>query len=103
MGYILPITQHTYINYHARLLEDEKSPYHISATYKVMFNKIQGDAHDQYKHNQPKVEHTSDIEEDEVINPKHQVTQSTRSDSYLIDKTIKANLTGKGNWVNQQI
>lgn len=34
MGYILPVTQHQYINYANRIIE-EKNPYHINSLSKV--------------------------------------------------------------------
>lgn len=106
MGYILPITQYTYINYQARMLEGEKSPYYIDATYKVTLNKIQGDGHDQSKQNQYEVDESEEIDKmkgDEVLESEHQDAPFIRRNSYIIDKATKAILTGKGNWMNQQV
>lgn len=102
MGYILPITQHTYINYHARELEDGKSAHHIDAVYKVMFNKIQSDGHNPYDNNNYELEEVEKTEE-EIKSPHHSVTQHERETSYFIDKETKAGLTGKGKWMNQQV
>lgn len=35
MGYILPVTQHQYINYANRILKDKKHPYHTISLSKV--------------------------------------------------------------------
>ena len=102
MGYILPITQHTYVNYHARELEDKKSAHHIGAAYKVMFNKIQGDEHNPYDNHYDKFEEVEEMGE-ENIKSNHQVTRHDRKSSYIIDKDTKASLTGKGSWMNQQV
>jgi|SRR5690625_3557966 len=102
MGYILPITQYTYVNYHARELKDKKSVHHIGETYKVMFHTIQGDEHNHYDNNYNELEDREETEE-EIMSHNHQVTRHERKSSYFIDKDTKASLTGKGSWMNQQV
>src|SRR5690625_6692651 len=51
MGYILPITQYTYVNYQARMMDSKKSPHYIGKPYKVVFNKIQQNHPDTYAQN----------------------------------------------------
>lgn len=92
MGYILPITHHTYKNYQYRMIENEKGPHHIGSTFKVVFRKMNDDV---------------------GVNEKHHlyVKQLTNNDppmikkkpSYQIDALQKAELTGKGGKVNVQV
>lgn len=102
MGYILPITQYTYMNYHAREIKDKKSVHHIGATYKVIFHKIQDSERPPYNNHYNIVKEIEEKEE-ETTKSIHQMTRHERKDNYIIDKATKASLTGKGSWMNQQV
>lgn len=102
MGYILPITQYTYMNYHAREIKDKKSVHHIGATYKVMFHKIHDNERPPYN-NLFNIAEKAEEKEGETTKSVHQMTRHERKDNYIIDKATKARLTGKGSWMNQQV
>lgn len=88
MGYILPITHFTYNNYHYRVNHYKKSPHHVGATYKVIFHKI-NNTYDLHEKNP-----TYKRREEEVKIPLQ----------YLkINPIQKAELTGKGGQINEQI
>lgn len=101
MGYILPITQHEYVNYHSRMIESKKSPHHIGEVYKVSFNKIEGDGHNPYTERQ----NVEEIEEEEGVRERvtTNVNRGSRGHRYYVDQETNALLTGKGQRMNLQV
>lgn len=93
MGYILPITHHTYNNYQYRMTEDKLSPHHINGTYKVVFHKIS----EEYKEHNDK---------NNTIKGKWRERKTEKTNkipAYHIGTTEKAELTGKGGQINVQV
>lgn len=105
MGYILPITQYTYVNYHARMLESRKSPYYIDSTYKVMFNKIQNNRQSLYEKTENEIENNQDTNQLDKSETKslQQVTLNVPRNSHVMNTTEETALTGKGKWINQKV
>lgn len=100
MGYILPITQHTYINYHARMLESKKSPYYIGELYKVSFNTVHDDEHNPY--NEGQWYEVQDEKQTMHASKRHH-PRSSQMSRYNVDQETKALLTGKGKLLNEQV
>lgn len=101
MGYILPITQHTYVNYHQRMIESKKSPYYIGELPIVTFNTIEGDEYDPYTQRQ-KIEESEEKEEESQQHDQSNLLRGSRGHRYYVDSETNALLTGKGQQMNLQ-
>lgn len=97
LGYILPITQHTYQNYQYRMLDDNRNPHHVGKLYKVGFKQITREKNDYQLYSlseepgngmQPRLE-------------EHPI--KTLRKHYYIHQLEKAELTGKGGVMNKLI
>lgn len=53
MGYILPITHYSYINYEHRMRKNEKSPHFVDKPSKVVFNSGNSDIENAYDRELP--------------------------------------------------
>ncbi len=102
MGYILPITQHEYVNYHARMIESKKSPHHVGEVYKVNFNKIEGDRHEPYTKHQ-NIEEVEEEEREVRERGTKNFNRGSRGQRYYVDQETNALLTGKGQRMNLQV
>lgn len=79
MGYILPVTHYSYINYGHRMRKSKESPHHIEKPFKVVFD---------------------------ITNAHVNVMDDRKKETNHFDETVrvkqyvKAQLTGKGRKVN---
>lgn len=98
MGYILPITQHTYQNYHYRMLESKSSPHNIGKLYKAVFQTVQREKEEFHNHS---------VQEEQLETfTKEKVTpfsQRQLRDHYYVEQQEKAEMTGKGGVMNRQV
>lgn len=98
MGYILPITNHSYVTYHYRMLASRSSPHYIGKPNKVMFPIIQQNQNEFYKQYQPfQIERLANKKEIEKQSRGNQNRKDT------IDQQTVALLTGKGLRMNMRI
>lgn len=86
MGYILPITHHTYHNYQYRMKE-QGSPHQIEGIYKVVFHKINEGYHAQNK---------------QMYKGSRQ-KGTEKLDHVQMDALQKAKMTGKGGKFNETV
>jgi len=92
MGYILPVTHHTYKNYHNRMRKQKKSPHQIGKTYKVVFHKI---------------ERSYDFHQGEALykrsNKGKKVSDKKQPLQFQIGEHEQVKLTGKGKRFNKTV
>lgn len=90
MGYILPITHHTYKNYQYRMEKSKESPHHIKGTYKVVFHNVD-----------------KDFDFNKKNPPEKRLRTKTRSKEHVYVKQLNENdrveLTGKGGRIDEQV
>lgn len=92
MGYILPITPHTYHAYQKRMEEEKASPHHIDQVYRIAFPKLNAEF-DHLKH--PDAPYNDQLHEEGN-------RATLQSEFYQLENQQKATLTGKGGSVNAQ-
>lgn len=92
MGYILPITHHTYKNYQYRMGDKKDSPHFIRPTYRVVFHKISEEHECKEKPN--------NSEEKSI---KKSMQKQGDFPAYKINATQNAKLTGKGGQFNETV
>ena len=100
MGYILPITQYTYVNYQARMMDSKKSPHYIGKPYKVVFNKIQQNHPDTYAQNR---HYHMDKDERTTPSSKGDVSFEERVKNYNKNQETDFLLKEKGRHLNIQV
>ena len=100
MGYILPITNDSYVNYHYRMLASRSSPHYIGRPNKISYPIIQQNQNDFYKQYQ-----SFQIEQHSLANKKEMeersIVNQNRDDT--IDQQTVALLTGKGMRMNVRV
>ena|SRR5690625_4670628 len=100
MGYILPITNHSYVNYHYRMLASRSSPHYIGEPNKVTYPIIQQDYNDFYKQFQL---HQIDQYQDESEETNRDSSPVNKKTDHIIDQQAEALLTGKGIMLNERV
>jgi hypothetical protein len=94
MGYILPITQHQYIQYANRMLKTKKSPFVLPPIIKVSMEKKLN-----YNENHEPIEFESIEENSARLSYRARKTLTTASLNYQLISEI----TGKGRHINETI
>lgn len=79
MGYILPITHYSYINYEHRMRKSEKSPHHVDKPFKVVFGERGSDIIEEYR---------------------SEMSHNHFDKAVKVKRHIKVELTGKGYHIN---
>lgn len=82
MGYILPITQYSYINYSYRMQKSDDSPHYVDKPFKVIFGEA---SEDMYQARQ------------------QYVSSNHFERSIHVEREEKSELTGKGKYVNVKV
>lgn len=100
MGYILPITNHSYVNYHYRMLASRSSPHYIGEPNKITYPIIQQGHNDFYKQFQP---HQIEQYQDESGETNRDSSSVNKKRHHIIDQEVKALLTGKGIMLNERV
>jgi hypothetical protein len=96
MGYILPITQHQYIQYANRMLKTKKSPFVLPPVIKVSLEKKLKD-----NENREPLEFESIEENSAGVSYKARKTLTTATAS--LNYQLLSEITGKGRHINETI
>ncbi|WP_182200014.1 hypothetical protein [Paraliobacillus salinarum] len=94
MGYILPVTNYQYSNYHARVTQPKRDPYPIEQLYPIQLDMdYQKNIEDQ----------ATDISELSTKHKRHNAKSALASAHTAVTEQTYTDLTGTGKFVNQVI
>lgn len=82
LGYILPITQYSYINYSYRMQENDDRPHYVDKSFKVIFDQKSNDMQNETR---------------------EQMLSNHFERNINVDLEEKVELTGKGKYVNVKV
>ncbi len=92
MGYILPVTHHTYHAYQKRMEEEKASPHHIRQAYRVTFPKLDASLDHLTNNDHPYYDQQQETNKRAVM----------QKEFYQVEHRQKAAITGKGGIVNAE-